>query len=44
MLSSATSPSRNNLNRIQFEAFNGVQEGKFYLLPKPGPGVGWGDY
>ena len=40
MLSSATSPSRNNLNRIQFEAFNGVQEGKFYLLPKPGPGVG----
>ena len=39
MLSSATSRGRNNLNRIQFEAFNGVQEGKFYLLPKPGAGV-----
>ena len=41
MLSYATSPSRNNLNRIQFEAFNSVQqEGKFYLLPNPGAGVG----
>ena len=39
MLFSATSPSRNNLNRIQFEAFNSVQEGKFYLLLKPGAGV-----
>ena len=27
------------MNRIQFEAFNAVQEGKFYLLPKPGAGV-----
>ena len=40
MLSYATSPSRNNLNRIQFEAFNSVQEGKFYLSSKPGAGVG----
>ena len=40
MLSYVTSPSRNNLNRIQFEAFNSVQKGKFYLLPNPGPGVG----
>ena len=40
MLFSATSPSRNNLNRIQFEAFNSVQEGKFYLSPNPGAGVG----